>query len=171
MIAKRKFHTRLICNDFHNRIRPGREYARMQRSEWIPFLGEQLKALAMDLDCALVDLWQVVKSRDRAESSRPTMSDLPFDGGDAADEIYALWRRELDMPPEPPGLSLIKSEEKRHDAIRDWDQQKKDAAGQAEFIALKRRFGPLGIVPLRFIGPRMLLSEINHEAAEVDDYV
>ncbi len=158
--VKRQRNTRLLCIDYMDLINKGQAFRRMERAEWIPTLGDHLKRLAVELNVAILVLCQVNKARDLADSTRPTITDLPFNGGNAADEIYALYRRELDMAPEPIGIKLVRDPEKRAQMIWEWDQQRAVAAGQAEFIALKRRFGPLGVASLRFDGPRMSFSEI-----------
>lgn len=158
---KRQKGTRLVCLDYMDLIGRGAAYRRMERSEWIPTLGDKLKALAVELNVAILVLCQVNKSRDAADSTRPTITDLPFNGGNSADEIYALYRRELDMPTEPVGLKFVKDPEKRAQELWEWEQQRAAAAGQAEFIALKRRFGPLGVASLRFDGRSMSLREID----------
>lgn len=157
----RQKHTRLICVDYMDLVRRSDGQTRMGLAEWVPHLGYEFKGLAKELMVPIIVLRQVNKARDSADSTRPTLTDLPYDGGQAADEVHALYRRELDMPIEAPGLKFLKDAEKRAQASWEWEQQRAVAAGQAEFIALKRRFGPLGIASLRFEGRSMSLREID----------
>lgn len=160
-VVKRLKGTRLIGVDFMDLVLRGERQRMMGLAEWVPFLGYQFKELAKELDVPILVLRQVNKARDRAESSRPTLTDLPYDGGQAADEVYALWRRELDMSEEAPGLAMLKDPDKRANAAAEWEQAKFDAVGKAEFIASKRRFGKTGSVHLRFDGPRMTFRGIG----------
>jgi replicative DNA helicase len=158
--VKRQKKTRLICVDYRELVRRGRDQRMMGLPEWIPFLGYGLKAIAKALNVPVIALAQINKSRDNQDSTRPVLGDLPYDGGQAADGVFALHRPELYMGDEPPGATLGMTAEKR--AMRDeqWRRDREAARGHAEFHALKRRFGPPGWCPLRFDGPRMKFSEI-----------
>lgn len=151
--------TRIIAIDHISLIRRDPKKRGMSLNEWMPALGQELKDLSKELGVPVLVLCQVNKSRDDRESTRPTLSDLPFDGGQAADEVHALYRRELDMPVDPPGLAMLRSAEKQATARFEWEEQKRAARGAAEWIALKRRFGATGSAHLRFDGPRMLFRE------------
>lgn len=158
VLKKKK--TRLIGVDFMDLVRRGQDQARMGLPEFIPSLTYNFKDLAKELNVPILVLRQITKSRDKAESTEPVRSDLLYDGGEAADDIFALYRREIHMTgEEPPGLSFIREDEKKAQKRWDWERAKKEARGQAKFIALKRRFGQLGAVELHFDGPRMMLRE------------
>jgi replicative DNA helicase len=167
--VKRQKRTRLICIDFRELIRRPREHARMGLPEWIPFLGYQLKALAKALHVPVLALAQINKSRDNAEVTRPTLADLPYDGGQAADAVFALHRPELYMADEAPRSAMKMTAEKQAAADSAWHDQREAARGLAEFLALKRRFGPAGLCRLHFDGPRMLLREISDSAPMQSD--
>lgn len=152
--------TRLICIDYRELVRRGREQTRMQLPEWIPFLGYQLKALAKSLRVPVIALAQINKAKDKADDTRPTLNDLPYDGGQAADAVFALHRPELYMPEEMPRAAGVKqSDEQRISAMARWDEERARVRGLAEFSALKRRFGPTGMRRLRFDGPRMTFAD------------
>jgi len=164
--VKRQKHTRLICIDYRELVRRGREQSRMQLPEWVPYLGYQLKALAKATNCPVIALAQINKTKSGDMPVRPTLDDLPYDGGQAADGVFALHRPELYMPMEQPRLPSGQSKEKLADAQSAWEQERAKVRDVAEFIALKRRFGPTGTpVKLRFNGPRMLLTEWREDAA------
>jgi replicative DNA helicase len=159
LATKRQKRTRLICIDYRELIRRGRDQARMTMAEWIPYLGYQLKALAKVTNCPVVALAQINKAKFGDAPVRPTLDDLPYDVGQAADAVFALHRPEMYMAEEPPPLMFGASAEKQSNRASEWKQQRQKVHGLAEFIALKRRFGPKGLRTLHFDGPRMLLSE------------
>jgi hypothetical protein len=79
-------------------------------------------------------LAQINKTRSSEAAVRPTLDDLPYDGGQAADGK--------------------RSAEQFANAKSAWDALREGVRGVTEFLALKRRFGPTGEpVRLRFNGP------------------
>lgn len=158
-VVKRRRNTRLICIDYRELVRRGRDQVRMGLPEWIPFLGYQFKALAKSLNVPVIALAQINKGRDGQDSTRPTLTDLPYDGGQAADAVFSLYRPELYMGDEPPKPAVTISADKQNQRDAEWRREKESTRGLAEFSALKRRFGPPGRINLRFDGPRMLLSK------------
>lgn len=164
---RRQRDTRLICIDFRELIRRPREHAKMGLPEWIPFLGYQLKALAKACGVPVLALAQINKGGPNA-GQRPTLDDLPYDGGQAADGVFALHRPELYMGDTPPRAAGRVPAEKQAAADAAWHAEREAVAGVAEFVALKRRFGPPGMCRLRFDGPRMLLRESTVDAYPSD---
>lgn len=150
--------TRLIVVDHFDLIERDEHRRRMQMAEWVPTLGQTLKNLSKELAVPVLVLRQVNKPSDR-QNTRPTRNDLPFDKGQAADEIHAIYRREMDMPDDPPGLATLHSAEKRATAKSEWEEQKRAAKNAAEWLVLKSRFGATGTAHLRFDGPRMTFRD------------
>lgn len=168
--TKRSRRTRLICIDYRELIRRGGEQTRMQLPEWVPYLGYQLKALAKATHCPVIALSQINKPKDGTEVARPTVSDLPYDSGQAADGVFALHRPELYMPEYPPPLPAGTSAEKVANRASEWKHQRDAVRGVTEFHSLMRRFGPFGSYrSLHFDGPRMLLSERRETDLPPDD--
>lgn len=163
--------TRLVLIDYRELIGRGQEHARLGLPEWIPLLGYKLKALAKAIGVPVIALAQINKSRDDAEAgSRPTLRDLPYDGGQAADGVFAIHRPELTMGEEFSAPTSIGSAEKTAIAAAAWQAKRSAARGVAEFGALKRRFGPAGWASLRFDGPRMLFFDRSEQPAQTDLY-
>lgn len=164
--VKRARRTRLICVDYRELVRRGRDQARMSLPEWIPFLGYQLKALAKALNVPIIALAQINKARSGEAVVRPILDDLPYDGGQAADGVFALHRPELymgDEPVVPPGLRG----EKAVNWQSEWESKRNATRGLMEIGALKRRFGPANTwAKFRFDGPRMLLSDWKSSDAQ-----
>lgn len=166
-VVARTRRTRLLLIDYGELIRRGRDEARMGLPEWIPLLGYRLKELSKALRIPIVALRQINKSRDTADSARPTLTDLPYDGGQAADAVFALHRPELaineETAPSSTRQATMRGGDKGGDADRAWIDRRERAQGVAEFGALKRRFGPTGWRQMRFDGPRMLFVDPESE--------
>lgn len=157
----RRKKVRLIAVDYMDLVRRGDKQRGMGLPEWVPLLGYEFKDLSKELNVPIVVLRQINKSRDKADTTRPTLHDLPYDGGQAADEVAALYRPEIDMGLDPPGFMMLRTEEERAQSRYQWETKKLEMQGRAEFHALKRRFGPTGFATLRFDGPRMTLRELE----------
>lgn len=156
MAVKRQKNTRLICIDYRELIQRGRDEMRMQDPAWMPFLGNSLKILAKTLKVPVLALTQINKATDKQAVPRPTLGDIPYDGGQAADSVFALFRPELYMSHDPPATMAGTSAEKAANARSAWENERKAVRNLAEFGALKRRFGPANDwAKLRFDGPRL----------------
>jgi replicative DNA helicase len=102
-----------------------------QRAQEISEITRSLKALAKELDCPVVALSQLSRKVDERHDRRPIMSDLRESGAieQDADLILFLYREVVYKPDLP--------EEER---------------ALAEVIIGKQRNGPIGTVPLTFLG-------------------
>ncbi|MBS0343809.1 MAG: hypothetical protein JSS56_25165 [Proteobacteria bacterium] len=156
-IVKRTKRTRLIVIDYRELIRPDKAQERLPKSEWIPFIGPRLKALAKSLKVPILALCQINKAKDNEPLVRPQLKDLPYDSGADADAVFAAWRPEVDMANEPPEFEG--APEKIANARSAWYAARNAARGVLHFGAVKRRFGPQVWVKTRFDGPRMLVVD------------
>lgn len=158
--VKRTKSTRLIGIDYLDLIAPDERRRNMPKNLWLPILRQEIKELAQELNLPILALSQINKpGRDDGEERRPTKENLPFDSGQAIDELHCLYRREMFMGQEPPGFGLLRTSELKQAAIDRWQQDKQAAKGAAEWIALRRRDGPLTTAHLRFDGPRVTFRD------------
>lgn len=141
---------RLVVIDHLHRIRPT---GNAQRLDHVADCTLRLKDLARSLNIPVLLLAQLSRASARREDHRPTKADLFYAGEADADNILLLYRPELYLSKSPPPRGT-ESEEQHMRAVNAWHDERDAVKGVAEAIFDKRRAGPIGMVKLRFNGPR-----------------
>lgn len=138
---KREHDVKLVIVDYLQLVAPAD--ARESRERQVSRISEDLKAMAKDLDIAVVALAQVNRGSANREDKRPVMSDLRESGGIEAnaDAIVLLHR--------------------------DTQATDLDLMSQIEFIVAKNRHGRTGTIELVW---RPEFSSINSAGSDVASY-
>jgi replicative DNA helicase len=143
---------RLAIFDHRNLFGRDEWEMRLTKLDWYQQISQRLKAAAKAVGVPVILLVQLSRQLENREDPRPRKSDLEYTGEADADNIVLLYRKELHMGGAPT----------RHGREGDeafglrklaWFREFENARGSCDAIFVKRRFGPLGIVPLVFDGP------------------
>ncbi len=114
--------------------------------EAVSEVSRALKALAKDMDCAVMALAQLSREVERRPDKRPQLSDLRDSGQieQDADAVLFLLRNEYYLRQAEPDLTAPDR--------YDWEQALAEAQGKIEFILAKRRNGTVGTTVGEFHG-------------------
>lgn len=131
---------------------------RASEPEQLQQITRDLKAMAKDLDTALLLVAHLNRDFWKRQSHRPIVSDLY--GSSAieqnADHIWFLHREEFYLERDEPPVT----DQKAHD---EWDRKSLAAKGEAELFGAKRRGGPLGTAKLKFDAPFVRFTDPNED--------
>ncbi|MFZ5432239.1 MAG: replicative DNA helicase [Calditrichota bacterium] len=121
------------------------------QQQWIAFVSSSLKALAKELRVPIICLSQLSRAPEtRGGDRRPVLSDLRDSGAieQDADVVIFVYRPEIYK-------EFIKS--KKYEIAG----QQYDLEGLAEIIIAKNRNGPIGSVPLSFVGKYTMFAPLT----------
>ncbi len=113
-----------------------------------------LKTLAKELDVPVLALSQLSRQVENREDKRPQLADLRESGSieQDADVVMFIYRDEYYLEKAEPMQRADESAEKFATRQASWEERVERARGKAEVIVAKQRHGPVGTVPLAFIG-------------------
>lgn len=128
--------------------------ARAPEPQRLDQMTQDAKAIAKDLNAAVLVIAPVNRELWKREAHRPIISDLY--GASAieynADHVWFLHREEFYLEREKPEVS-------NNEAYGKWLVKSEAAKGLAEVFGAKRRGGPLGSAMLDFIAPLVQFKE------------
>lgn len=131
---------------------------RAPEHERLDQITRDAKALAKDLETAVLLIAPVNRELWKRDSHRPIISDIY--GASAieynADHIWFLHREEFYLERTAPDQGNTK-------AYGEWSEKLERARGRAEVFGAKRRGGPLGSAMLKFNAPLVRFEEIEDE--------
>ncbi|MBU0507379.1 replicative DNA helicase [bacterium] len=142
----------LIIVDYLQLIQPPKMAENLQ--QWVAFVSASLKALAKELRVPIICLSQLSRAPEtRGGDRKPMLSDLRDSGAieQDADVVMFVYRPEVYK-------DFLKSK-KYEVAGRQFDLE-----GLAEIIVAKNRNGPVGSVPLSFVGKYTMFAPLTTEA-------
>jgi replicative DNA helicase len=147
VVAKTKRKLGLIVLDYLQLIRLPRG-RNVSRDEQLSEITAGLKALAKEMDCAVVPLSQLNREVEKRPDKRPMLSDLRESGGieQDADDVVFIYRPEY----------YLKSKTPDHDR------------GVAELIVAKQRNGPIGRVRVGFDAKSTAFFDLANDVEDSD---
>lgn len=146
----------LIVVDYLQLIQPPKMADNLQ--QWVAFVSASLKALAKELRVPIICLSQLSRAPEtRGGDRKPMLSDLRDSGAieQDADVVMFVYRPEVYK-------DFIKSK-KYEVAGREFDLE-----NLAEIIVAKNRNGPVGSVPLSFVGKYTMFAPLTTERPPAD---
>lgn len=119
------------------------------RQQEVSQISSALKAIARDMNIAIVALAQLNRKTEDRTESRPRMSDLRESGS---------------LEQDADAVILLHREEYYHKGDERWAAEHPEKVGTAEAIIDKQRNGPTGVVQLAFSGVVGRFSDLAEEA-------
>lgn len=151
----------VVIIDYLQRLSDSRLSRVHSREEYVGKMAMRCKTIARQCGCALILLAQLNREVEKRPDKRPLISDLRESGAieQEADFVGGLYREHYYDPnaqQQTDRLAELEHMVRRGQALTDdmrTEREKLEAyVRRAEFIGLKSRNGPLGMVPLRFYG-------------------
>lgn len=126
-------------------------------------ISNDLKKLAVDMDCPVIALAQLNRSVEGREDKRPSMADLRQSGAieQDADGVMFVYRQDYYLSKAEPERGMGQSESQHQKAVNDWHEARARCAGKAEIIISKLREGEPCTVPMRFDAARTAFGDIK----------
>ncbi len=137
---KQKEDIQLVVVDYLQLMRSNSKRAQDNRQLEISEISAGLKALAKELSLPVIVLAQVNRNPEDRKGGRPRLSDLRESGS-------------IEQDADVVGLLM------RPERYADEEEDREDLQGEATFIIAKQRNGPIGDVPLTFIGTQVRFAD------------
>lgn len=126
-------------------------------------ISNDLKKLAVDMECPVIALAQLNRGVEGRDDKRPSMADLRQSGAieQDADGIMFVYRQEYYLPKSEPEHTIGQSAVNHEKAVNEWHEAKYRCAGKAEIIISKLREGEPCTVPMRFDAARTAFGDME----------
>lgn len=126
-------------------------------------ISNDLKKLAVDMECPVIALAQLNRGVEGREDKRPSMADLRQSGAieQDADGIMFVYRQEYYLSKSEPERGMGQSDSQHQKAVSEWRDAKDRCSGKAEIIISKLREGEPCMVPMRFDAARTAFGDID----------
>lgn len=158
---KRRYGLDVVIIDYLGLMSYGDRY--QSKVDQIGEVSKALKALAKELDIAVILLSQLSRGVEGRESKRPGMADLRDSGNleQDADICLFLYREEYYLRKQEPVRKPSDTDEAHSRAVAAWHDQLHAAKGKAEIIIDKFRQGQTGLVKVAFDGARQWFHDFD----------
>jgi replicative DNA helicase len=144
----------LIVIDYLQLMRPsaGGSRAIENRVQEVSDITRGLKAIAKELDVAVLACAQLSRAVEQREDKRPMLSDLRESGSieQDADVVMFIFREEYYLSRGEPTRRPEENDDKFNDRYDRWKERCEATFGMADVIIAKQRHGPIGTVKLHF---------------------
>ncbi len=137
---KQKEDIQLVVVDYLQLMKSNTKRAQDNRQIEISEISAGLKALAKELHLPVIVLAQVNRNPEDRKGGRPRISDLRESGS-------------IEQDADVVGLLM------RPERYADEEDEREELEGEATFIIAKQRNGPIGDVPLTFIGSQVRFAD------------
>jgi replicative DNA helicase len=151
---KRKHGLSLIVIDHLELLTVPPQNASLGQHSEISAIARDLKALARELDVPIMIICQLPSASEALEDKRPHLANLCAFGTleRHADTILFVFREEFYHSRAEPMRQLGESDRKFAERHQTWMQRGDQIHNMAEVVIAKQRRGPIGTLPLKFIG-------------------
>jgi replicative DNA helicase len=142
------------------------------RVQEISAITRGLKALAKELEVPVVALSQLSRAVEQREDKRPQLSDLRESGTieQDADVVMFVFREEYYHSRAEPMRRPEEDDSKFNERHQKWMERGNQIHNKAEVIIAKQRHGPIGTVPLKFIGEFTRFEDWPHDDSGSAEY-
>ena len=150
---KRQHGLGLIVVDYLQLLRPSVSGRAMEnRVQEVSDITRGLKAIAKELDVAVLACSQLSRAVEQREDKRPMLADLRESGSieQDADVVMFIFREEYYLSRSEPSRRPEESDDKFNDRYERWKERCESSYGIADVIIAKQRHGPIGTVKLHF---------------------
>jgi replicative DNA helicase len=168
---KRQHGLGMIVVDYLQLIGGSTQRSQENRVQEISEISRGLKTLAKELQVPVLALSQLSRQVEQRENKRPQLSDLRESGSieQDADVVMFVYREEYYLSREKPGQTATEKDDRYQERLRRWEERQEYVRNVAECIIGKQRHGPIGTVPLSFMGEFTKFGNLDRDYKVIED--